>query len=52
MVYGEIGRPIKYNATLSPPCQSRTHLVEDIVDERVHDAHGFRADAGVGVYLL
>ena len=27
-------------------------LVEDVVDERVHDRHGLRRDAGVGVHLL
>ena len=27
-------------------------LLEDIVDERVHDAHGLLADAGLGVHLL
>jgi len=26
--------------------------LEDIVDERVHDAHGLGGDAGVGVHLL
>ena len=26
--------------------------LEDVVDERVHDAHGLGADAGVGVHLL
>ena len=26
--------------------------LEDVVDEAVHDAHGLRADAGVGVHLL
>ncbi|XP_040612132.1 uncharacterized protein LOC110340207 [Mesocricetus auratus] len=26
--------------------------LEDVVDERVHDAHGLGGDAGVGVYLL
>ena len=28
------------------------YLVEDVVDERVHDPHGLGADAGVGVDLL
>ena len=27
-------------------------LLEDIVDERVHDAHGSLGDAGLGVHLL
>jgi hypothetical protein len=27
-------------------------LVEDIVDERVHDGHGLRGDTGIGVDLL
>ncbi len=27
-------------------------LLEDVVDERVHDAHGLGADAGIGVNLL
>jgi hypothetical protein len=26
--------------------------LEDVVDERVHDAHGFRADPGVGMNLF
>ena len=26
--------------------------LEDVVDERVHDAHGFAGDAGVGMHLL
>ena len=30
----------------------RGDLLEDIVDERVHDAHGLLADAGLGVHLL
>ena len=27
-------------------------LLEDVVDERVHDAHGSLGDAGLGVHLL
>ena len=27
-------------------------LLEDVVDERVHDGHGLGGDAGVGVHLL
>ena len=27
-------------------------LLEDVVDERVHDGHGLGRDAGVGVHLL
>ena len=30
----------------------RGDLLEDIVDERVHDAHGSLGDAGLGVHLL
>uniref|UniRef100_A0A3Q2WE28 Uncharacterized protein n=1 Tax=Haplochromis burtoni TaxID=8153 RepID=A0A3Q2WE28_HAPBU len=26
--------------------------LEDVIDERIHDAHGLRRDAGVGVDLL
>lgn len=26
--------------------------LEDVVHERVHDAHGFGRDAGIGVHLL
>ena len=36
-------------------CQSRSFCgdaFEDIVDERVHDAHGFAGDSSVGVNLL
>ena len=28
------------------------NLLEDVVDERVHDAHGALGDAGLGVHLL
>ena len=28
------------------------HTLEDVVDERVHDAHGLAGDARVGVHLL
>ena len=28
------------------------HALEDVVDERVHDAHGLAGDARVGVHLL
>merc|ERR1719230_815196 len=28
------------------------NLLEDVVDERVHDAHGSLGDAGLGVHLL
>ena len=30
----------------------RGDALEDVVDERVHDAHGFRADPGVGMDLF
>ncbi len=30
----------------------RSDLLEDIIDEGVHDSHGFAGDAGVGVHLL
>ena len=31
---------------------SLSHLLEDVVDERVEDRHGLGRDAGVGVHLL
>ena len=31
---------------------SSSHLLEDVVDERVEDRHGLGRDAGVGVHLL
>ena len=30
----------------------KCHLLEDVVDERVHDGHAALGDAGVGVHLL
>ena len=29
-----------------------SNTLEDVIDERVHDAHGLAGDAGVGVHLL
>ena len=37
---------------LSKASRLRGDLLEDVVHERVHDAHGLAGDASLGVYLL
>ena len=37
---------------LSKASRLRSDLLEDVVHERVHDAHGLAGDAGLGVHLL
>ncbi|POS82102.1 hypothetical protein EPUL_004915, partial [Erysiphe pulchra] len=46
---GGDGRPL---VVVGEPAGLRGDALEDVVDERVHDAHRLRGNAGIGVHLL